>query len=90
MSSSAQPPTDWSASLREGWAKYFDGSASPQFLASLALAIGVGIAIGVSLGGSGEPAPVQSLAARQAEERSILHIEELSARSLALEASLKH
>jgi hypothetical protein len=79
---------DWAGYLRHGWREHFDGSASPQFIGSLILAIVVGIVIGVSLGGAS--APVQTIAPAQklAEERSILHIEELSAKSAALEASL--
>jgi hypothetical protein len=79
------------AYLRHAWSTYFDGSASPQFVGTLVLSIGVGILIGVSLGGSSSPTAAVPLAAKQAEERSILHIEELSAKSEALEASLdKH
>jgi hypothetical protein len=84
--SDSSAAADWTEQLRHFWRTYFDGSASPQFIGALVLSIGVGIVIGVSLGGSAPAGPAISIAERQAEERSILHIEALSAQSAALEA----
>jgi hypothetical protein len=86
MSDSHAARPDWAEQVRHIWSTYFNGSASPQFISTLVVLIGVGILIGVSLGGSAPAAPAISSAERQAEERSILHIEELSAKSAALEA----
>jgi hypothetical protein len=79
-------PTGGRVQLRHARTSYFNGSASPQLLGTLVLAIGVGILIGIAPTGSppntATPATIDQL---QAEERSILHIEEINSRSRALE-----
>jgi hypothetical protein len=75
---------DWASQLRHARTSYFNGSASPQFLGALVLAIGIGILIGIAPSG-GPTSMATPVAQLQAEERSILHIEEINARSRALE-----
>jgi hypothetical protein len=77
---------DWASQLRHARTSYFNGSASPQFLGTLVLAIGIGILIGIAPTGSPpSTATPATIAQLHAEERSILHIEEINARSRALE-----
>ncbi|HEY4917598.1 MAG TPA: hypothetical protein VIH92_11835 [Solirubrobacteraceae bacterium] len=75
---------DWASQLRHARTSYFNGSASPQFVGALVLAIGIGILIGIAPSG-GPTSMATPVAQLQAEERSILHIEEINARSHALE-----
>jgi hypothetical protein len=81
----AEARPDWVSHLRHVWSTYFNGSATPQFVGTLVLAIGVGILIGIAPSGSAPSTTPPTVAEMQAEQRSILHIEELSARSRALE-----
>jgi hypothetical protein len=82
----AEARPDWVSHLRHVWSAYFNGSATPQFVGTLVLAIGIGILIGIAPSGSAPSTTTPTtIAEMQAEQRSILHIEELSARSRALE-----
>lgn len=83
----AEARPDWVSHLRHIWSTYFNGSATPQFVGTLVLAIGVGILIGIAPSGSASSTTTPpTIAERQAEAKSILRIEELSARSRTLEA----
>jgi len=75
---------NWASQLRHAQTSYFNGSASPQFLGTLVLAIGIGILIGIAPSG-GPSSTATPVAQLHAEERSILHIEEINAHSRALE-----